>query len=357
MRRARDYKQRIISGTVPAFKYKPQFHTLFVVPNYRSVDGVKRRAGSLVETLSKGAIRKESITGSLQKGSSAKDLTGSQIGHGEYGAPVALIKTLKIEQALQKFGASPDALKQLASIKESYNITTEIDHSSVLSTSGTLKKGWTVVISAQSARMNQLDANSEGAFLNEVKKFYRDNVTSLEGSPSLKDSVESVMLGAIAPKNSKVISRNKPKKRVSTKGKGKSKKAVRENTPKIITGDISPEAQERNTPKPGRSMFSNEHILGMLNARINEKVASNMESPALNLRSGAFAASVRITDINRTRKGFPSIGYTYDKFPYQTFEPGYAQGSVERDPRRLIDRSIRELAVELAMGRFYTRRV
>jgi hypothetical protein len=45
------------------------------------------------------------------------------------------------------------------------------------------------------------------------------------------------------------------------------------------------------------------------------------------------------------------------KNPYQTFEQGYRQGSEERDPRRLIDKSIRELATQFAIGRFYTRRV
>jgi hypothetical protein len=32
------------------------------------------------------------------------------------------------------------------------------------------------------------------------------------------------------------------------------------------------------------------------------------------------------------------------KRPYQTFERGYKQGNEFRDPRRLIDKSIREVA-------------
>jgi hypothetical protein len=59
----------------------------------------------------------------------------------------------------------------------------------------------------------------------------------------------------------------------------------------------------------------------------------------------------------QTPQGFPSVGYTYALYPYQTFEPGYVQGSAERDPRKLIDASIREIATNLAIGRFYTRRV
>jgi len=66
---------------------------------------------------------------------------------------------------------------------------------------------------------------------------------------------------------------------------------------------------------------------------------------------------VKAVDVTRTSQGFPSVGYTYQKNPYQTFEVGYAQGSPEQDPRKLIDRSIREIAAGLAIGRFYTRRV
>ena len=43
--------------------------------------------------------------------------------------------------------------------------------------------------------------------------------------------------------------------------------------------------------------------------------------------------------------------------PYQTFEVGGRQGSDDYDPRNLINKSIREIAVQFAMGRFYTRRM
>ena len=98
-------------------------------------------------------------------------------------------------------------------------------------------------------------------------------------------------------------------------------------------------------------------ILGIINDRLPKQVAKNMGDPRLNYRTGRFAGSVRLTDVAQTAKGFPSIGYTYMKSPYQTFEPGFAQGSVDRDPRKIIDFSIREIAAGMAMGRFYTRRV
>lgn len=81
-----------------------------------------------------------------------------------------------------------------------------------------------------------------------------------------------------------------------------------------------------------------------------------MMPPALQYQTGRFASSVRVTDITQTAKGFPSIGYTYMRNPYETFEVGNRQGTIDRDPRRLIDKSIREIATQFAIGRFYTRR-
>jgi len=126
------------------------------------------------------------------------------------------------------------------------------------------------------------------------------------------------------------------------------------------TKAASPSRKTTRTPKKSKakeSKFSLAQLIGVLNQKLPQVVAANMESPRLKYQTGRFASSVRVTDITTTARGFPSIGYTYMKYPYQTFEPGYRQGSVERDPRKLIDTSIREVAAQFAIGRFYTRRV
>jgi outer membrane phospholipase A len=84
-----------------------------------------------------------------------------------------------------------------------------------------------------------------------------------------------------------------------------------------------------------------------------------MGTPRLENRTGRFASSVRVTDVMPTKQGFPSIGYTYQRDPYQVYEStsGSRFASTNRDPRSLIDGSIREIAAELAIGRLYTRRV
>ena len=99
--------------------------------------------------------------------------------------------------------------------------------------------------------------------------------------------------------------------------------------------------------------------IAIINKQLPDTVRKNMQSPKLVNRTGRFADSVKITDVVKTPKGYPSIGYTYQRAPYGVFEDGggsapWANG--ERDPRELIDSSIREIAANMAIGRFYTRR-
>jgi len=99
-------------------------------------------------------------------------------------------------------------------------------------------------------------------------------------------------------------------------------------------------------------------LIGIINQQLPGVVAKNMRYPRLVNRTGALARSVRLVSITQTRQGFPSFGYTYDRSPYGVFESssGSRQSSVERDPRSLIDASIREIAAHYTLGRLYTRR-
>ncbi len=96
----------------------------------------------------------------------------------------------------------------------------------------------------------------------------------------------------------------------------------------------------------------------MLNSKLPETVVRNMKPPRLENRTGRFASSVKVTDISKTRQGYMSVGYTYEKSPYQVYEStsGSRFSDVERDPRTLIDASIRQIAAQLVTTRLYTRR-
>jgi hypothetical protein len=51
-------------------------------------------------------------------------------------------------------------------------------------------------------------------------------------------------------------------------------------------------------------------------------------------------------------RGGVQVDYTYDKFPYQTFEPGFKQGSTQRDPRKIIGESVRAIAQSIIGDKF-----
>ena len=101
-------------------------------------------------------------------------------------------------------------------------------------------------------------------------------------------------------------------------------------------------------------------LIALLNRDIPNRVRTNMKEPALVNRTGRFSESVRVMDIIETPRGYPSIGYTYQRDPYEVFEMGNGDprwATRNRDPRKIIDQSIREVASQYALGRFYTRRV
>jgi hypothetical protein len=101
-------------------------------------------------------------------------------------------------------------------------------------------------------------------------------------------------------------------------------------------------------------------MITMINKELPDTVRKNMNAPALENRTGRFAESVKVTEVAQTPKGFPSVGYTYQKNPYQVYEMGRGSqpwATPERDPRKIIDASIREIAARMAIGRFFTRRV
>lgn len=182
---------------------------------------------------------------------------------------------------------------------------------------------------------------------------------NLKGSDSFTDiyrkkAIKTVLKAFEGQKNIRIKSENTKTKKsskvpgiLSTKGtttkKSKGKSVVR-GTTKTKTGAASLPLQ----------------LIRIFNQQLPRVLEKNMRTPALENRTGRFANSVKVTDVTRTTKGFPSFGYTYERNPYEVFEVGRGKApwaTPERDPRILIDKSMREIASQFALGRFFTRRV
>lgn len=228
--------------------------------------------------------------------------------------------------------------------------------------------------SSVDARREKLVAQLVRKYFNNVPANY---LLNLHSSASLKEQMISV---AIAPIFKNQISSKNIRKKVkiskeySVSGGGlrlkgkqayKNKISRRKPTYTTVNSKISkPAPRSINTsninPPKSQSTFNELQLIGILNASLPPVVRKNMQYPALQNRTGLFSESVKVTSIDQTPKGFPSISYTYDKTPYQVFEMGIGKepwATPERDPRKLIDKSVRELAAEYMTQRFYTKRV
>lgn len=187
------------------------------------------------------------------------------------------------------------------------------------------------------------------------------NIAEIQGSDSLAEGQRKKALKV-------VIDPFKDKKTLKVTSESTKIKEGPVGRKKIASKNVMDKSKGRPIKKkrvasrgaPQQNMGSMFAIMAMLNQKLPQTVEKNMRAPGLESRTGRFASSVRIVDVLTTNKGFPSVGYTYDKSPYQVFEMGSGRApwaTPERDPRKVIDASIRELAAQMAIGRFYTRRV
>ena len=245
-----------------------------------------------------------------------------------------------------------------------------IDYKTLVDSKGNLVTEYVPVITFQDWFTNQgVDSKMELFVKETVSKFFKKTLTPgelilLDGSKNFVENVETLVVNTLVGKRKskkrKVTRRldskiNTSKKQAKTKGKKPSNAGLKST--KKRSGGIPSGITRRPSQKTKNSAIPLSTFIGILNSKLPATVAKNMGSPALNYRTGRFASSVQVTDIVYTPQGFPSVGYTYQKSPYQTFEPGFRQGNPDRDPRVLIDKSIRELAAQLVTGRLYTRRV
>ncbi len=217
---------------------------------------------------------------------------------------------------------------------------------------------------AQSASEQKLKKELQTALTKAIERLKKDELLELKGSASIADvKKQKVVKSIVEPfkkiKGVKVTSDTAKKKLGKTKSSAKL-----EVGPKVKKGGaVKPKLRKKKIRgarlQKTATGFEPLQLLGILNQRVPETVRRNMQEPALVNRTGTFADSVKVTEIQRTPQGFPSIGYTYKRNPYDIFEVGSGnpRATPERDPRILIDKSIREIAAQFAIGRFYTRRV
>jgi hypothetical protein len=204
-----------------------------------------------------------------------------------------------------------------------------------------------VVLSIQNYARNNILAISEGKLLNKVVQ--NIDLLSIPGSNTiLQDGIEIVknkVIAALSKKPVKGIQKHQPVK-------GKAKGDINATPPntnstkikrKSVTVDNSPSFSS------GKESLNLTSLQNLINQQLQDVISANMgdgtQRSVLNYRTGRFAGSANVERMSESREGMITAFYSYMKNPYQTFEPGFRQGSPRtRDPKLLIAKSIREIA-------------
>lgn len=310
---------------------------------------------------------------------------------------------------LSKFGAKGKSLSN--SVTERLSALLEKEYKLSHFRSGRKKKDGTyeldksievsLELSGEQSKMRHFDANGiqeyleahEALMVKELQRWYGKHIKDLAGSNSLAqdilicgaDSLQNVLTKAgkfdkrkvkttksggldlrfkenralVAQVQKAIKSRNedirykvpgRPVKKTKGTGKGSNKVA----NPSIT-----------NTRGPDPVKTAPQHVTSsplaladFINKGLPKAIKANMGVPALVNRTGRFAESAEVKNVTMGPRGATVAEYTYQKNPYQVFEPGNAMGSTYRDPRKIIGESVRQIAQSIMRDRFIrTRRI
>lgn len=166
-----------------------------------------------------------------------------------------------------------------------------------------------------------------------TSKEFREKVLNIKGSNSIKEDLEEAFKQKLDPKVKKVTLPRHTKKAAEVK-------KVKSTSLRDLNGQF----------------YSIANLQVLLNQRLHDAIKRNMGKGSaksiLNYRTGRFAESVGIKRLTLDKQGAVNAFYTYMKYPYQTFEPGYIQGQpASRDPKKLIAKSVREIAAGIVSNR------
>ncbi len=199
-----------------------------------------------------------------------------------------------------------------------------------------------IVIPQDSYENGTIYAKKELAVIRNIRTYIQESLSNLAQSPTLEEELVIKVVGAITG--------TKPKK-VSKTSKIIIPKPIKK--PGVTISKI-PSITTRLKSFSGKFQ-SVTSLKTLLNSRLFGQIRKNMASPTLNYRTGRFAESVKLKDIQYDNRNNTIVAFlSYMRYPYATFEPGGRQGSIQRSPRLLIDKTIRELALELTKARMKT---
>jgi len=381
-------KQGVLKRRLKKFISESGSSVGYIIGKYSQGATLKSGSGNSLKTIAEEAFStafsKDLSDKAKQIGGASKD-TGFQLEHGGgQGYAASTLKVARAKKAAQakaaRLGATRRETQQLFDLFVDYENDMQVELSRVYDVNaktGKLKVEVTPTLLFGRAVDNQEAAKLESAYYNILRRGTSargttgiEGIINSKGSPSVPDAISQTLVSTAVgakKKKKKVKTENPIRTRVTSKSTGKSKKAKTKKQ-ESITGIANPTIFPLNYKRKGKRTETARKgvaaapfaLMSEINRQLPQVLQKNMRDPRLNYQTGRFADSVRVVAVNETTAGYPSYAYTYQRDPYQVFETGIGDNrwaSQERDPRKLIDMSIREIAAKYAIGRFYTRRV
>ena len=202
--------------------------------------------------------------------------------------------------------------------------------------------------------------------LKKLAKQYKTTVKDMKGSSSFGKRINSVtphmLVQGLLPTATpdmrvnkrlvnlakKELGRNKGKTSLAgPKGRRRGKKVV---ATAAVTKMKKPSGGGMRTGGAANNPMA---LKALLNEVLPSQVALNMQSPALQFRTGRFANNVRVENVTQgPRGGNTMIEASYQNDPYETFARGGKMYTPQRDPDKLIRKSVRQVAMGILGGRF-----
>jgi hypothetical protein len=206
----------------------------------------------------------------------------------------------------------------------------------------TLGEGY-VVVTLHRQKLNNKFSTEEAQIFFKLKSAIAKAVAKspfevLSGSNNIVEDIAEAVLHILNPAKYKSPKKHKQNTKTTKK------QTIKANT--YVSNKSVRVPKLRNLKGQFTSLVN---LQNLINSQLQDVISANMgdgnSKNVLNYRTGRFAASASVEHMSESRQGMITAFYSYMKNPYQTFEPGFKQGSpASRNPKLLISKSIREIA-------------
>jgi len=256
-------------------------------------------------------------------------------------ATKSVISTLKLDNNTagvnQVKAIEADFINAFKDAHATYNANFEKD---ISITKNVLKGNLSFIFTVpQSEEYNRLLSTLEKQILNDFKNYAFSGHASKSIIEATFEQTEDIFFG------------RKPKKyKSSTKISGKTKLPGKKPKKSKTVGYSPVKKLLRDRRGQFQSVVNLQNLLQPL---VTARVKSDMDSAKyFKTRTGKFTHSVRMGIPTITANNAIDMPYTYKKDPYEAFEKDGTFHRIGREPSRIIERSIREVAIELVNKSF-----